>query len=211
MPKAQFKTRRGLRLRSPSPYELKPEQSKAAVVALISARKPRRYPSKETRLRYQLARSRLGLSPNAVGSLNWGRINTRTTFIWKHESLPETARWMIAQTYASMHKHPIADRVSIALHYASRAFGIMNSDILDDQRSPVLVIARYIAMVCVRRSGVGRNDTARRFNRDQTVVKLAERKVSKYFEGIEYGFPNVEPTSDLGPPLDGQSSGAISP
>jgi hypothetical protein len=160
---------------------------------------PKVYPTLTTKRRYHKARIKLGFSPNAVGMIDWSRISKQTTFIWKCDSFEATARWVIEQTFAGYAQHPQANRLQIALHFVQRGFGIMQSDILGDQRSPVLVIPRYIAMVCLRRSGIARNDCARRFKRDYSVVKLAEDKVGALFEGISNVVENtlpIRPTPD---------------
>lgn len=170
----------------------------------------KKYPSHATKLRYNAARINVGLSPNAVGSIDWSRINKRTTFIWKFPTLLECGRWAIEQTFAGFAKHPNTDRVQIALHYIKVAFGVMPSDILGDQKSPTLHYPRMIAMVCVKRSGIGRNDCMRRFNRDHTSYPIAERKVGYLFEGIDQNGPR-ESALPLGPASDGQPEGSISP
>lgn len=165
----------------------------------------KKYPSNGTRRRFQTARVKLGLSPNSTGLIDWARLNKRTTFIWKHDTLEATARWVIEATRAAYAKHPHVDRAQIALHYIQKGFGIMPSDILDDQRNQVLIIPRYIAIVLVWRSGITRNETARRFKRDHTSVILADEKVGHLFEGIQ----DVENSVSERPASDGQPAGQV--
>jgi hypothetical protein len=161
------------------------------------------------RQRYQQARSRLGLSPNSTGSITWSELHPMTSFVWKYNTLAETVRWIITECFKAMHLHRLSDRAAVALHYASRGFGVARADIISQNRAPPIVIARYVAMVCTRRAGVGRNDCARRFHRDQTVVKLAEGKVGHFFEGINFNDFALSDTNASRPAFDGQSGGSL--
>jgi hypothetical protein len=182
-------------------------EQKAEITRAKRIKRPR--VDKARKKRYQKARSKLGLSPNATGSMVWSELAAATSFIWKYDTLAENARWCIIESFKAMHLHPISDRAQVALHYASRAFGIARPDLLGLNRAPPIVMARYIAMVTVRRTGVGRNDTARRFNRDQTVVKLAEKKVGHFFEGIKFDDYSLANTGTSGLTPDGQSDGGL--
>jgi hypothetical protein len=202
----KFKTRRGLALKAPSPYELgrKPPEPKPPKI-----KRPR--VNRIRKLNYHKARTRLGLSPNAAGSIVWSTVAASTSFAWKHETLDATARWVIEETFKAMWQHPQSDRASIAMHFASRGFGVARVDILGRHRAPPIVIARFIAMVAVRRSGIGRNDTARRFDRDHTVCLLAERKAARFFEGINFNdFHHSKDIGDSGPTSDGEFERKIS-
>jgi hypothetical protein len=145
--------------------------------------------SAATKRRYQEARKRFGYAPSN-NYIEWARLAKRTTFIWKFEALPDAVKWVFESSARDFEKFPEQNRADIAMHYASKAFGVAISDLLDDQRNVVVFVPRAIIINTLKLSGMSINETARQMKRDPATVKNAIKKHKHLFEGLSYGIFN---------------------
>lgn len=172
-------------------------------------RRKRMHIDRIVKCNYQRARQRLGLSPNATGSVHWSEISTRSTFAWKCDTLLETAQWVIRESFAAIRAWPLVSRSQIIIHYTELGFGVAPSDILGSNRAPPIFTPRFVAMVTLYRTGISKAETARRFNRDHTTLKTALIRTEAFFEGISFDDHQLQNTVPFRLAPDEQPVGEI--
>jgi hypothetical protein len=184
-------------------FDSKPDRPK-----LRYRKKPRQKVSRSLRDNYRRARKGLGFSINRSTAMDWERLNKRTTFARKFEKLEDNIKWLWHSALVEFERNPKRRKAAVILLYASKAFGIAPADLFDTQRNAVLSRTRAIITVCIRKAGVGHNETARFMHRDHTTVIHARKTAQHYVENLSH-VSEFKNSCSLGPSSEREQGRSI--